>query len=129
MVSLILSVMCSPVRDVLCESCWARDDPSARYIFLGVRDQSCARCLEREVPRAGLEPAQLLQPSDFKSDVSTYSTTEAYDSVCPVLHLNLLPLVYHASDQLYTFVDHILRQPAPGKTHKSTVRRHMIQAK
>ena len=41
---------------------------------------------------------------------------------------NLLPLVYHASDQLYTFPDHFLRQPAPAKTHKSTVRREMIQS-
>ena len=95
-----------------------------------MRDELSARWLACEVPRAGLEPAQLLQPSDFKSDVSTYSTTEAYDSVCRYGSIrNLLPLVYHASDPLYTFVDHILRQPAPGRAHKSTVRRDMIQAK
>ena len=30
------------------------------------------------VPEAGLEPARFLQPKDFKSFVSAYSTTRAY---------------------------------------------------
>ena len=33
--------------------------------------------IKKVVPRAGLEPARLHQPWDFKSHVSTYSTTEA----------------------------------------------------
>ena len=32
---------------------------------------------KKMVPRAGVEPARLHQPWDFKSHVSTYSTTEA----------------------------------------------------
>ena len=32
---------------------------------------------KKMVPRAGVEPARLHQPWDFKSRVSTYSTTEA----------------------------------------------------
>ena len=33
--------------------------------------------VSRRVPGAGLEPARLIQPTDFKSVVSTNSTTQA----------------------------------------------------
>ena len=33
--------------------------------------------VSRRVPGAGLEPARLIQPTDFKSVVSTNSTTRA----------------------------------------------------
>jgi hypothetical protein len=82
-----------------------------------------------KVPRAGLEPAQLYSRQILSLMCLPLPPPRRMIAVCPVLHLNLLPLVYHASDQLYTFVDHILRQPAPGRAHKSAVRCQMIQAK
>ena len=48
---------------------------------------------------AGLEPARLLRPADFKSAVSTYSTTPAYND-CGI---KIRPPQSHGLNRFYTW--------------------------
>ena len=50
--------------------------------------------LAKMVPVAGLEPAQFIQPGDFKSPVSTNSTTLAYWQIIMAPRVGLEPTTY-----------------------------------